>query len=217
MKAKKSRVSKGVAPPTSRRREQKQQRQEAILQAAFEVFAAHGFEATRIDDVARQAGVAKGTIYLYFPDKERLFQAVVRNLIPKRFDVLVKSMPGSPAALLRTLITQMYLNVVGNKKVRAIIRMLVAESGRFPQLAEIYHREIVSHGLAAMRETIARGVAKGEFQKTAALEFPQLVVAPGLVAVLWKLLFDEHQPLDLDAYMKAHVDFVLRSLERGRA
>ena len=69
--------------PSPRRREQKLHRQEEILAAAFEVFAAHGYEATRIDEVARQAGIAKGTIYLYFRDKERLFQAVVRNLSQK--------------------------------------------------------------------------------------------------------------------------------------
>jgi len=72
-----------VLKPTPRQ-QQKQHRQEAILAAAFEVFAAHGYEATRIDEVAQRAGIAKGTIYLYFRDKDRLFQAVVRNLIPAR-------------------------------------------------------------------------------------------------------------------------------------
>src|SRR5208282_2876327 len=124
-----------AAKSSPRRREQKLHRQEEILAAAFEVFAAHGYEATRIDEVARQAGIAKGTIYLYFRNKERLFQAVVRNLIPKRFDVLVKTLPGPPAEQLRALLSQMYTNVVRNEKVPLIFRMLVAESGRFPQLS----------------------------------------------------------------------------------
>ncbi len=63
-----------AAKSSPRRRQQKLQRQEEILAAAFKVFAAHGYEAARIDDVARQAGIAKGTIYLYFRDKERLFR-----------------------------------------------------------------------------------------------------------------------------------------------
>ena len=208
-----SRRMKAVKP-SPRRREQKLHRREEILAAAFEVFAAHGFEAARIDDVARQAGIAKGTIYLYFRNKERLFQAVVRNLIPKRFDVLVKSLPGPPSALLRALFSQFYLNVVRNPKVRSIVRMLVAESGRFPQLAEIYHQEIIVPGMKAMRQALTRGIAEGVFRKTSAIEFPQIIAGPGLAAMLWNLLFARSHPLDLDAYMKAHEEFVLRSLER---
>jgi AcrR family transcriptional regulator len=198
------------------RQEKKLQRQEEILTAAFQVFAAHGYEATRIDDVARMAGIAKGTIYLYFPDKERLFQAVVRNLIPKQFDAIVNTLSGSPRELLRALLTQMHVNVVRNDKVRAIIRMLVAESGRFPQLAEIYHQEVIVRGMKTMRQVLERGVADGSFRKSAALSFPQIIVAPGLVAMLWQILFATRHPLDLDAYMKAHVEFVLSGLERNR-
>ena len=198
------------------RQEKKLQRQEELLTAAFQVFAAHGYEATRIDDVARMAGIAKGTIYLYFPDKERLFQAVVRNLIPKQFDAIVNTLSGSPRELLRALLTQMHVNVVRNDKVRAIIRMLVAESGRFPQLAEIYHQEVIVRGMKTMRQVLERGVADGSFRKSAALSFPQIIVAPGLVAMLWQILFATRHPLDLDAYMKAHVEFVLSGLERNR-
>jgi AcrR family transcriptional regulator len=198
-----------------RRREQKLRRQKEILEAAFKVFAAHGYEAARIDDVALQAGIAKGTIYLYFRDKERLFQAVVRNLIPKRFDALVETLPGPPAVLLRALLSQMYMNVVGNEKVRSIVRMLVAESGRFPQLAEIYHKEIIVPGMRAMRQALTKGIAEGGFRKSKALEFPQIIVAPALVAMLWQLLFAGRHPLDMGAYVKAHTEFVMRGLEDG--
>jgi len=204
-----------AAKPSPRRREQKLQRQEEILKAAFDVFAAHGYAATRIDEVARQAGIAKGTIYLYFRNKERLFQAVVRNLIPKRFDVLVNTLPGPPVVLLRALLSQMYLNVVRNEKVRSIVRMLVAESGRFPQLAEIYHQEVIVPGMKAVHQVLMRGVAEGAFRKTGALDFPQIIAAPGLAAMLWQLLFAARHPLDLDVYMKAHVEFVLSSLKHS--
>ncbi len=199
-----------------RRREQKAHRQEEILAAAFEVFAANGYEAARIDEVARRAGIAKGTIYLYFRDKEKLFQAVVRNLIPKRFDVLVKTLPGPPVVQLRALLSQMYTIVVRNEKVRSIVRMLVAESGRFPRLAEIYHQEIIVRGMAAMREVLRRGITEGTFRKTGAIEFPQIIVGPALTAMMWQLLFADRHPLDLDAFMKAHWDFVLRSLAPDR-
>ena len=93
----------------------------------------------------------------------------------------------------------------------------MAESGRFPRLAEIYHQEIIVPGMKAMRQALMKGVAQGEFRKTGALEFPQIVAAPALLAMIWQLLFADRHPLDLDTYMKAHVEFVLNSLGPGRA
>ena len=202
------------AKPSPRRREQKQHRQEEILKAAFDVFAANGFEAARIDDVARQAGVAKGTIYLYFPDKEHLFRAVVRSLLPRRFDAVAGAFQGTAEQLLRELLSRMYSQVVKNEKVRSIVRLLIAEGGRFPQLAEIYHREIIAPGMKAVRQAVPQGIASGEFRKTAAVEFPQLLAAPAILAIAWRLLHGERHRLDLDAYSKAHLEFILGSLRK---
>ena len=107
----------------------------------------------------------------------------------------------------------MYVNIVANEKVRAIVRMLVAESARFPKLADIYYREIIVPGMKAMRQALWLGVAAGRFRSSKAEEFPQIIVAPALLAMLWQMLFDNSHRLDLDAYVNAHVDFVLRSLE----
>jgi len=203
-----------TAKSSPSRQDLKLRRQEKILAAAFEVFAAHGYEAARIDDVARQAGIAKGTIYLYFRDKERLFRAVVRGLLQKRFDVVAGSFKGTGEQLLRELGSRMYSQVVRNEKVRSIVRLLIAEGGRFPQLTEIYHREIIAPGMKAVRQALLRGIASGEFRKTAALEFPQLLAAPGVLAIVWRLLHGEQHRLDLDAYSKAHMEFVLHSLRK---
>ena len=203
-----------AAKPSPRRREQKLHRQEEILAAAFKVFAAHGYEAARIDDVARQAGIAKGTIYLYFRDKERLFHAMVRGLVQKRFDAVAGSFQGTGEQLLRELHSRMYSQVVRNEKVRSIVRLLIAEGGRFPQLTEIYHREIIAPGMKAVRQALLRGIAAGEFRKTSAVEFPQLLAAPGVLALVWRLLHGERHRLDLDAYSKAHLEFGLESLRK---
>ena len=203
-----------AAKSSPRRREQKLHRQEAILAAAFEVFAAHGYEAARIDEVARRAGIAKGTIYLYFTDKERLFRAMVRSLVQKRFDAVAGSFHGTAEQLLRELLSRMYSQVVRNEKVRSIVRLLIAEGGRFPQLTEIYHREIIAPGMKAVRQGLRQGIASGEFRKTAAVEFPQLLAAPGILAIVWRLLHGERHRLDLDAYSKAHLEFILGSLRK---
>jgi AcrR family transcriptional regulator len=206
-----------TATPSSRRRLQKLHRQEEILTAAFAVFSAHGYEAARIDDVAREAGIAKGTIYLYFRNKEQLFRAVVRSLVQKRFDAIPGIFQGTAEQLLRELLSRMYSQVVRNEKVRSIVRLLIAESGRFPQLTEIYHREIIAPGMKAVRQALMQGVASGEFRKTAAVEFPQLLAAPGVLAILWRVLHGERHQFDLDAYSKAHLEFVLDSLRKQPA
>jgi AcrR family transcriptional regulator len=215
MKAPNSRRVK-APKPSPRRREQKLHRQEEILAAAFKVFAAHGYEATRMDEVARQAGIAKGTIYLYFRDKEQLFRAMVRSLVQKRFDAMAGSFQGTGEELLRELLSRMYSQVVRNEKVRSIVRLLIAEGGRFPQLTEIYHREIIAPGMKAVRQALLRGIAAGEFRKTAAVQFPQLLAAPGILAIVWRLLHGERHRLDLDAYSKAHLELVLDSLRKQR-
>jgi AcrR family transcriptional regulator len=202
------------APSLSRRQNQKVQRQETILQAAFAVFAAHGYEAARIDEIARKAGIAKGTIYLYFRDKEQLFRAVVRSLVEKRLDAIAGSFQGTGEQLLHELLSRLYSQVVRNEKVRSIVRLLIAEGGRFPQLAEIYHREIIAPGMKAVRRALLQGIASGEFRKTAAVEFPQLLAAPGVLAIVWGVLHGERHRLDLDAYSKAHLEFVLNSLRK---
>jgi AcrR family transcriptional regulator len=190
------------------------QREEKILAAAFEVFAAHGYEAARIDDVARLAGIAKGTIYLYFRDKERLFRAVVRSLVQKKFDIIAGSFQGTGEQLLRELLSRMYREVVRNERVRSIVRLLIAESGRFPRLSEIYHREIIDPGMRAVRQALRQGIRAGEFRKSPAVKFPQLLAAPGVLAILWRLLHGEQHRLNLDAYSKAHLEFVLHSLRK---
>jgi len=203
-----------AAKPSLSRRDGKLQRQEKILAAAFEVFAAHGYEAARIDEVARRAGIAKGTIYLYFRDKEQLFRAVVRGLLQKRFDVIAGSFKGTGEQLLRELGSRLYSQVVRNEKLRSIVRLLIAEGGRFPQLTEIYHREIIAPGMRAVRQALRQGIRTGEFRKSPAVKFPQLLAAPGILAIVWRLLHGEQHRLDLNAYSKAHFEFVLNSLRK---
>ena len=203
--------------PAGRRQKTCGPRERQILAAAFEEFAANGYAAARLDNVAKRANVAKGTIYLYFPSKGRLFQAVVRSLIrPVRenFDSYVGAFPGSARELLCELISRQYAEVVTNRKARAIIRLLVAESPKFPGLSEIYHREIIEPGVRAIRLVLEKGIASGEFRKTQVAAFPQIMAAPAILAVVWFLILGTRVHLDLDAYRAAHVEFVLSGLRQ---
>jgi len=203
------RPARSTPPAAARRSEQ-------IVAAAFEEFSAHGFAATRLDDVARRARIAKGTIYLHFKNKEILFQAVVRSLIRPLFEEFggfARELGGSAEDLLCQFLSRLYAEVVRSEKARRILRLLIAESGNFPQVAEIYRREVIEPGLGAIRLVLERGCVSGEFQRTKARDFPQILLAPAIGAVVWMLVLGKRAPLDLDAYFSAHLEFVLRGLK----
>jgi len=190
-------------------------RQRQILAAAFEEFAANGYAGARLDNVAERAKVAKGTIYLYFPSKSQLFQAVVRGLIrpvPEDFAALVNTSSTPAWQLLEELISRQYAEVVSKRKARAIIRLLIAESGKFPQLSELYQREVIDPGMRAIRLVLEKGLASGEFKPAKVQEFPQMIAAPAVLAAVWILIFGTRVNLDLDAYRQAHLEFVSAAL-----
>lgn len=178
------------------------------------VFAEKGFAATRIEDVAARAGISKGTMYLYFDTKEALFEAVVRDAIGPVLasaDLLGRGHDARSEDLVRVLIETFYRELVCTER-REILRMLIAEAGRFPRLVEVYHREAVGRGKAVLRAIVARGVARGEFRDGPAARNAEIVLAPAIMAAVWKILFDAIDPMDLEQFMQAHVDLVLAGL-----
>jgi AcrR family transcriptional regulator len=201
-----------VDRPAPRRRDaRKTERRDAILAAALDEFSAQGFAATRLDDVAKRAGVAKGTIYLYFRDKEALFQELVRSLLtPVVGSIEALRDADIPMRVLASRLVDLFVDEIFGTQRRDVIRLMISEGRRFPKLAEFYHREVLSRIMAAMRAVLARAAARGEAPKALA-EFPQLLAAPGIVAVVWSGLFDRYAPLDVRAMMQAHVDIIFRS------
>ncbi|MDJ1158385.1 TetR/AcrR family transcriptional regulator [Chelatococcus sp. SYSU_G07232] len=198
------------------RRGNAEARQRAVLDAALEVFLAKGFAAARLDDIAARAGVAKGTIYLYFRDKEHLFQALLREAVGPvitRVEGLLPSFAGSTGDLLHMIAELMDREILQTRR-KDLLRLIIAEGPRFPWLSEFYWREVVSRGLAIIRAVGARAVARGEFASDALERFPQLLPAPMLVAVIWGALFDRFDKLDTRALLDAHVDILVRGLAR---
>jgi hypothetical protein len=103
---------------------------------------------------------------------------------------------------------------VKNPKSRLMFRLLIAEGHKFPQLAEVYLREVIAPGVAAMRVLVEKGVSSGEFRETKIAEFPEILVGPAVLAVVWALILGERHSLDLDAYMEAHLELVLCGLRK---
>ncbi len=179
------------------------------MDAALDEFIARGFTATRLDDVARRAGVAKGTIYLHFKDKETLFEELVRTAIVPLVGRLATLPPptGSVRDALEAF-ARTFIQEVASTRRGDIIRLILAEGPRFPAIADFYYREVISRGLGAMRALIALGIKRGEIRQAALADFPQIVVAPAIIAVIWKSLFDRHAPLDAHALLGAHLDLI---------
>jgi AcrR family transcriptional regulator len=207
-----------VVPPSggeNGRKARSAARRDAILAAALDEFSARGFEATRLDDVAKRAGVAKGTIYLYFRDKETLFQELIRDMLtPIVGSIEAMGAADLPMAVLAERIVDLFVREVYETRRKDVIRLMISEGRRFPNLAEFYYREVLSRIIAAVRALLARAAARGEVPR-GLVDFPQIIAAPGLVAIIWSGLFERFEPLDVRAMMKAHVDMLLAPRSAG--
>ncbi|WP_027548709.1 TetR/AcrR family transcriptional regulator [Bradyrhizobium sp. WSM2254] len=197
------------AAPASNRATRAAERRAAIVEAAMEEFIARGFAATRLDDIAKRAGVAKGTIYLHFKDKESMFEELVRVVIVPVVARLTTLPPpvGSVRDLIEAFAGNFLKEVIGTRR-GDLVRLIVAEGPRFPSVADFYYREVVSRGVAAMRALIELGIARGEIREKDLARYPQILIAPAMIAVIWQSLFERHAPLDARDMLRVHLDLI---------
>ncbi len=200
-------------------RRRKEARPQEILDAALAVFAEKGFSAARMEDISQRAGVTKGTIYLYFESKEALFKALVReSLAPTIAAVIERALAyeGSSRDLLI-----MVLSTVGNfirTSDRVVLpKIVIAESGNFPELVRFYRAEIIDKGLGLLEEVVARGIARGEFRQVDPKHVARLCIAPILLAAFWRITFAplDVEPYDYEGLIATHIDTLLRGLSAG--
>ena len=186
-------------------------RRQAIIEAALTVFAENGFGAARLDDVAAQAGVAKGTLYLYFDDKESLFEAVIRNAVTpiiERLEALA-SAPAVPfEAALEALAAMFEKEVLGTRR-KLVARLVISEGPRFPRIAQFHYRNVVAPIMALIAKLAERALSRGELSSDALVRFPQLLAAPLIAALVWDGLFSSIKPLDVAGFFKAHRQLLL--------
>ena len=197
------------AVPMSNRATRAAERRDAIVAAAMEEFITRGFAATRLDDIAKRAGVAKGTIYLHFKDKESMFEELVRTVIVPVVAKLNALPPptGSVRDLIETFAGNFLKEVIGTRR-GDLVRLIVAEGPRFPAVADFYYREVVSRGMAGMRALIELGIARGEIHQANLARYPQILIAPAMIAVIWQSLFARHAPLDAQDMLRVHLDLI---------
>ncbi|MGE0339639.1 MAG: TetR/AcrR family transcriptional regulator [Xanthobacteraceae bacterium] len=193
-----------------------------ILAAALDEFSQKGFAAARLDDVAKRADVAKGTIYLYFEDKEALFQELLRAEISPVIAMLEVVLAGGdttarqvPLRELAFRVADLFVDQVIGTRRKDIVRLILTEGPRFPKLAEFYYQEVISRGLNAFRSRARRAVDEGELKSDALVRFPHLIVAPAMIAIMWKSMFEKFEPLDVRALMRAQIESLFDKEERS--
>ena len=197
-----------MAQPRYRRR--KEDRPQEITEAAFAAFAEKGYAATRVEEVAKRAGVSKGLLYLYFKTKEELFKAVVRSVVMPRVDALVNEVDSSQLTaeqFIRGPVLEFMKRLPGSP-ISVVIRLMISEAPKHPDLVDFYWENVVSRGMGALQQLLERCVQSGEFRRTAVNDLPQLLVAPVMMSVVWGLVF-ARRSLDTDKLIETSFDMTL--------
>jgi AcrR family transcriptional regulator len=194
----------------------KQARPAEILDAALKVFAHKGFAAARMDDIAKEAGVTKGTIYLYFESKEAVFKSLVREAVGTTLANVTadaQAFDGSARVLLRLVLTRVAQLLIDSEKV-VLPKIVIGESSNFPWLAEFYRYEIIEKGLQLLMSLIERGIATGEFRRLPTHHVARLCVAPVLLSAIWRVTFShlDAEPYDYAGLVDTHLDVLFRGL-----
>lgn len=211
-----------MSTPVKERRwsRRKEARPEEITAAALELFSERGYAATRLEDVAARAGVSKGTVYLYFANKEELFKAVLHEgfISPlAEMRETVQRYEGPTFDLVEMLVRGWWQHV-GATRLSAIPKLVVAEARNFPELARFYVDEVVRPGREAIAAIIRRGIERGEFRPVDPHIAGQLLIAPLFMVALWRNSLavctpERIEPLPL---LEAHIEMLRHGLVAKR-
>jgi AcrR family transcriptional regulator len=195
----------------------KDARPSELLSAALELFVERGFAGTRLEDVAARAGVSKGTLYLYFANKQDLLKAVVRENIVRNIvqaAAHVEAFEG-PTPLLLGAVVAGWWNTMGRSPASGISKLMMAECGNFPDIAAFYVDEVIDPAHRVLERVVERGIARGEFRPVSDVPlFVRVIAAPIVMLTLWRHSFGPccNRPLDPDRYLDLHLENVLAGL-----
>lgn len=194
---------------------ERQQKLQAILEAAFDLFSAKGFAATRLEDVAARAGVGKGTIYLYVASKQELFEAMISNSFMSSFEVLELAAMQKHFTLeqvISFLIEWFQREVLATRR-KEMLWLILREAKHFPELAKAHHRLITGRVMKLLRSRAEQALEQGEIAHDEVARFPQLALAPALIGIIWMELFQDIDRLDVEGMLNAYRDLLLRGLK----
>lgn len=204
-----------MEPPKPKWRRRKEDRPAEIIAAALAEFADRGYDAAKLDDVAARAGVSKGTLYLYFPNKEELFKATIKETLIKNIseaEGMIKLFPGPSILLMDMVVTNIFGRVV-NSDLAFLPRLIIGEAWRFPDVAQFWYENVIRRMLRVLSAIVRRGVERGEFRDIP-LEGLVAVMAAPLMAAIWRTVFERFDPgaIDVDLLLSAHRENIRRIL-----
>jgi TetR/AcrR family transcriptional regulator len=201
-----------------KRERRKQDRPGELLEAALDLFVEKGFAATRVEEVAARAGVSKGTLFLYFPSKEDLFKAVVReNVVAPvaQGAAEVAQFQGSTGELLEWMMLQWW-HRYGATKASGISKLVMSEASNFPDLAAFFQSEVIAPAHALVRNALQRGIDRKEFRPMTIELALHSFMAPLLFLVMWKHSMGPCCPsqdlIDPEAFISQHAQLMARGL-----
>jgi TetR/AcrR family transcriptional regulator len=174
--------------PSPRRERRKEARPRELLDAALDLFVEKGFAATRSEEIAARAGVSKGTLFLYFPTKQDVFKAVIRENIVSQFPTWqqeYEQYQGSSADMLRHTMS-LWWEGMGKTRASGIVKLVMSEAQNFPEVAAYYQQEVIQPGNALLRKILARGVERGEFRPLDLDHAIYTLTAPMIFLMMWK-------------------------------
>ena len=204
--------------PAPRWRRRKDARPAEIVAAALEAFAERGFTATRLEDVAERAGVSKGTLYLYFRNKEELFKAVVRHAMLPSLELAEARLAASTGSMEQILreIAGGLVGAIAGTRMGAIPKLIIAEAGNFPDLAQFYVDEVITRAFRLMNAIVTRGVARGELRNIDRNLLPPVIAGPILLLALWKNVLEPYSQAKIDPahFLETYLDVLLNGLLR---
>lgn len=196
-------------------RRRKEERPAEILAAALKTFSIKGFTATKLDEVAKQAGVSKGTVYLYFESKEALFKDVVREFVLPHLvkaEEQAEHYTGSIKELMYALVEQWRLNVL-ETELSGIPKIMISEAANFPELASFYLENVIQRTRRLVANLISLGIKRGEFRQCDSEYAARAFLSPMVFAAIWEhslAPFDERY--DINEYLNTHLDIFLRGI-----
>lgn len=208
-------VPPDAGQPNPRWRRRAADRPQEILEAALTVFLAKGFAGTRLDDVARAAGVSKGLLYRYFDTKAELFKDMVRQMLGATIRATAERLRNSATATeALDLFLEQVMGIAEDERRSAIPKLVISESGNFPELAAFYLTEVIGPAQQHLAALIRRGIAGGEFRRVDPVATAKLLIAPLLLAVIWRHTFAQHDTVEFDAgtLIRQHREILLHGL-----
>jgi len=205
-----------MSTPSPKWRRQKETRPADIVRAALDVFSEKGFAGAKMEEIAARAGVSKGAPYLYFPTKEDLFQAVVRDVIEPNIEPMLAaaSQHDGPLEPLLRAMTQHVAHVAATTELGRVVKLVISESNTFPEMARIWHDTVLSRALGTMALLIEKAQARGEVRAGDPRNHAISIIAPLLVGVIYRETFVPvgATPFDLSRLIQQHLDTVLPGL-----